>query len=96
MKNFTYYRPTTPSRRLALLDANVGQHRAAGRRHRPARPAKGVRRPADPVVSLTGIKGVAGIEEQNAGGQRSFRIGAGTKLADIAAHAGLRQSCSRR
>ena len=42
------------------------------------------------VVSLSGVKGFAGIETDNQNPPRWIRIGAGTKLADLAAHEGLR------
>jgi len=92
MKNFTYFRPNTFEQAVGLLEATYGNTEAlAGGTDLHALQKNYVAQPTR-VVSLTGIKGVAGIEEVNAGGQRSFRINAGTKLSDIASHAALRQT----
>jgi len=92
MKNFTYYRPTTAEQAVGLLEQRFGNTELLGggtdlhalQKNYIAQPAR--------VVSVGGIKGFSGIDEVNAGGQRSFKIGAGTTVAAIAAHAGLRQS----
>src|SRR5262245_38042501 len=94
MKNFTYFRPQSVEQAVALLENRFGNTEllAGGtdlldlQKEYVAQPTR--------VISLGGIKGLAGIEEVNQGGQRSFKIGAGTRLADIAGHAGLRQSCA--
>ena len=92
MKNFTYFRPATFEQAVGLLEANYGNTELlAGGTDLHALQKNYVAQPTR-VVSITGIKGVAGIEEINAGGQRSFRINAGAKLADIASHAALRQN----
>jgi xanthine dehydrogenase YagS FAD-binding subunit len=91
MKSFTYFRPTTVEQAVGLLEARFGNTELlAGGTDLHALQKNYIAQPSR-VVSLTGIKGIAGIEEINAGGQRSFRIGAGTSLAAIASHAGLRQ-----
>ena len=87
MKNFTYHQPTTIQLALPLLDEQVGQDRTPGRRHRPARPAEGVRLPAGRVVSLTALGGafreISSIAPPGSS-RRSVTIGAGVKLVDIA------------
>jgi xanthine dehydrogenase YagS FAD-binding subunit len=92
MKSFTFYRPATVEQAVGLLEPRYGNAELLGggtdlhalQKNYVAQPTK--------VISLSGIKGFSGIEEVNAGGQRSFRIGAGTTLADIAGHAGLKQA----
>ncbi|HYV39759.1 MAG TPA: FAD binding domain-containing protein [Gemmataceae bacterium] len=92
MKNFTYYRPTSVEQAVGLLEPRFGNTELLGggtdlhalQKTYVAQPAR--------VVSLGGIKGFGGIEDVNAAGGRYFRIGAGTSIADIAAHAGLRQN----
>src|SRR5437870_4139352 len=87
MKNFTYYRPTTPKEAVALLDTKWGATEllAGGtdlhdlQKEYIAKPEK--------VISLSGIAALAGIQANRTG----TTIGAGTKLADIAAHAELKQ-----
>jgi xanthine dehydrogenase YagS FAD-binding subunit len=91
MKNFTYYRPTSVEQAVGLLEPRFGNtEMLAGGTDLLALQKIYVAQPAR-VVSLTAIKGIAGIEEINAGGQRSFRVGAGTTLAAIAGHAALKQ-----
>src|SRR5271154_6759466 len=91
MKSFTYYRPNTVEQAVGLLELRFGNTELlAGGTDLHALQKNYVAQPAR-VVSLTGIKGIAGIEDINAGGQRSFRIGAGTTLAAIAGHAELKQ-----
>jgi len=85
MKNFTYYRPATAEQAVALLENRWGNTEllAGGtdlldlQKEYVAQPSR--------VVSLAGIANLAGITVD----QKSARIGAGTKLADIAAHADL-------
>src|SRR5215472_337270 len=92
MKNFTYYRPTSVEQAVGLLEERYGNTELLGggtdlhalQKNYVAQPAR--------VVSLGGVKGFAGIEEVGAGNQRAFRIGAGTTLAAIAAHEGLRRN----
>jgi xanthine dehydrogenase YagS FAD-binding subunit len=94
MKSFTYYRPSTVEQAVGLLEQSYGNTELlAGGTDLHALQKNYVAQPAR-VVSLTGIKGIAGIEELNTGGQRSFRIGAGTTLAAIAGHPGLKQHCA--
>ncbi len=86
MKNFTYFRPTTPEQAVGLLDSKWGTSEllAGGtdlldlQKEYVAQPNK--------VISLTGITTLAGIKIGD-----TVTIGAGTKLADIAAHAELRK-----
>src|SRR5437762_11599862 len=87
MKNFTYYRPATAEAAVALLDAKWGTTELLGggtdlhdlQKEYVAQP--------DKVISLTGIKELVGIKV----GNDAVTIGAGTRLADIAAHAELRK-----
>jgi xanthine dehydrogenase YagS FAD-binding subunit len=93
MKNFTYYRPTTPEAAVGLLSDKWGETEllAGGtdlldlQKEYVAQPSK--------VVSLTGLNGkFSGIQAA----EREppiFTIGAGTKLAAIAEDAQLRQYC---
>ena len=87
MKNFQYFRPSTTDQAVALLEPRWGNTEllAGGtdlldlQKEYVAQPSR--------VVSLTGINALSGIQVQ--GG--NVRIGAGTKLADIAAHAELKK-----
>jgi xanthine dehydrogenase YagS FAD-binding subunit len=92
MRNFTYFRPTTVEQAVGLLEQRFGNTELlAGGTDLHALQKNYIAQPAR-VVSLNAVKGFAGIEEVNAGNARSFRIGAGTTLAAIAGHAGLRQN----
>jgi xanthine dehydrogenase YagS FAD-binding subunit len=92
MKNFTYYRPSTAEQAVALLGDKWGDTELLGggtdlldlQKEYVAQPSK--------VVSLGGIGNFAGIQvlEKN---PPAFEIGAGTKLADIAASSDLRRDC---
>lgn len=90
MKNFKYFRPTSVEQAVGLLDTAWGTTELLGggtdlhdlQKEYVAQP--------DKVVSLTGIKELVGIKV----GGDSVTIGAGTHLADIAAHAELRKLCS--
>jgi xanthine dehydrogenase YagS FAD-binding subunit len=87
MKSFAYYRPTSTKQAVALLESKYGtvELLAGGtdlldlQKDYIAQPTK--------VVSLTGIPALAGIKA----GPNGTRIGAGTKLVDIAEHPRLRQ-----
>jgi xanthine dehydrogenase YagS FAD-binding subunit len=87
MRNFSYYRPRTAEQAVTLLDAKWGKTEllAGGtdlldlQKEYIAQPEK--------VISLGSIPSLAGIEAIKGG----YRIGAATKLADIAAHEGLRK-----
>ena len=93
MKNFTYYKPTTPEQAVGLLDEKWGTTEllAGGtdlldlQKEYVAQPTK--------VVSLSGLNGkFSGIQVA----EREppiFTIGAGTRLAAIAEDAQLRQYC---
>jgi xanthine dehydrogenase YagS FAD-binding subunit len=91
MKNFTYYRPTTPEAAVGLLDDKWGatEMLAGGtdlldlQKEYIAQPSK--------VVSIGGIGGdFTKILEYKDGG--TTKIGGGVKLADIAAHEIMRSS----
>jgi xanthine dehydrogenase YagS FAD-binding subunit len=92
MKNFTYYRPESTEQAVGLLDSSWGPTEllAGGtdlhdlQKEYVAQPEK--------VISLNGIKTLGAIETL----QRDppiIVLGAGAKLADIAAHADLRKYC---
>lgn len=86
MKNFTYYRPTTAAQAVGLLGSRWGStEMLAGGTDLLDLQKEYVAQP-DKVVSLSGIAGLSGIKL--AGGVAT--IGAGTKLAEIAAHPELR------
>src|SRR5262245_10323019 len=87
MKNFTYYKPSSVEAAVALLEQRYGNtDLLAGGTDLLALQKNYVAQPAR-VVSLTGIKGIAAIEQINQGGGNAIRIGAGATLAAIAAHA---------
>jgi xanthine dehydrogenase YagS FAD-binding subunit len=91
MKNFAYYRPGTVDQAVALLENRWGNTELLGggtdlhdlQKEYVAQPTR--------LVSLGGIKGFGAIETDAQDPPRWIKIGAGAKLADIAAHAGLRQ-----
>jgi xanthine dehydrogenase YagS FAD-binding subunit len=93
MKNFTYFRPTTVDQAVGLLENRWGNTEllAGGtdlldlQKEYIAQPTR--------VVSLGAINALTGIQVEGGENPRSVRIGAGTKLADIAANATLRQHC---
>src|SRR5271156_3065251 len=87
MKNFTYFRPATAEEAVGLLDAKWGTSELlSGGTDLLDLQKEYVAQP-DKVISLTGIKELAGITV--AGGKAV--IGAGTKLADLAGHAELQK-----
>ncbi len=87
MKNFQYFRPTTPEQAVGLLENRWGNTEllAGGtdlidlQKEYIAQPAR--------VVSLGGVGALTNITVAD----KSATIGAGVKLAQIAAHAQLRQ-----
>src|SRR5437016_4577405 len=86
MKNFTYYRPKTVKEAAALLDPKWGTAELlAGGTDLHDLQKEYVAQP-DKVVSLGGIADLTGITLTREG----YQIGASEKLADIAAHKGLR------
>jgi xanthine dehydrogenase YagS FAD-binding subunit len=93
MKNFTYYRPSTPEQAVALLEDRWGNTEllAGGtdlldlQKEYIAQPSR--------VVSLNGIAALSGIQVEGEP-PRAVRLGAATRLADIAAHPLLRQQCT--
>jgi xanthine dehydrogenase YagS FAD-binding subunit len=88
MKNFTYYRPTSAEQAVGLLDAEWGKTELlAGGTDLLDLQKEYIAQP-DKVVSLTGIKGLEGFENNRAG----LRIGAATKLAAIADSKDVRES----
>jgi xanthine dehydrogenase YagS FAD-binding subunit len=89
MKNFTYYRPATVAQAVGLLENNYGNTELlAGGTDLLALQKNYIAQPTR-VVSLNAIQNFAGISQ---GPNNQFvEIGAGVKLADIAAHALLRQ-----
>jgi xanthine dehydrogenase YagS FAD-binding subunit len=93
MKNFTYYRPTTPEQAVGLLANRWGSTELlAGGTDLLDLQKEYVAQP-DKVISLGAIPALAKIEFNREGGDRSggVTIGAGTKLADIAEHDNLRK-----
>jgi xanthine dehydrogenase YagS FAD-binding subunit len=92
MKNFTYYRPSSVDQAVGLLDATWGTTELlAGGTDLLDLQKEYIAQP-DKVVSLNGIKDLAGVQVQEKS-PPGFVIGAGTTLADIAAHAELRKFC---
>lgn len=95
MKNFTYYQPATVAQAVGLLDAKWGgTELLAGGTDLLDLQKEYIAQP-DKVISLTGIKELGGIELSPGGGSKDYagsvRIGAGVKLADIAADAHVRK-----
>jgi xanthine dehydrogenase YagS FAD-binding subunit len=87
MKNFTYYRPQTAEQAVGLLDDRWGTAELlAGGTDLLDLQKEHIARP-DRVVSLGGVAGLGGITR----GKTEIGIGAGTRLADIAAHEELRK-----
>jgi xanthine dehydrogenase YagS FAD-binding subunit len=91
MKNFTYFRPTTLEAAVGLLENRWGNTELlAGGSDLHELQKDYIAQPTR-VVSLGGINGFAGIQNDNQNPARWVKIGAGTRIADIAADAGLRQ-----
>jgi xanthine dehydrogenase YagS FAD-binding subunit len=89
MKNFTYYRPTTPAQAVGLLDNKWGTTELlAGGTDLHDLQKEYVAQP-DKVVSLGGLGQI--FTDIGPSRHRSYLVGAGAKLADIAAHPELRQ-----
>ncbi len=87
MKNFAYFRPTTPEQAVALLEARWGNtEMLAGGTDLLTLQKQYIAQPAR-VVSLNAIGGLKTI----AVGERSASIGAGVTLATISSHADLRR-----
>jgi xanthine dehydrogenase YagS FAD-binding subunit len=92
MENFSYYRPKTAEQAVGLLDAKWGTAELLGggtdlvslQKQYIAQPKK--------VISLRDVAGLDAIE-QSRGWPMTVKIGAGVKLAQLAAHAGLRSVC---
>jgi xanthine dehydrogenase YagS FAD-binding subunit len=90
MKNFTYYRPSTPEQAVALLDSKWGKvELLAGGTDLHDLQKEYVAQP-DKVVSVSGIKDFAGISLAGKPGAQALQIKAGTTLADIAENKDLR------
>src|SRR5437879_841197 len=87
MKNFTYFRPKTIQQAVGLLDNKWGSTELLGGGTDLLDLQKEYVAQPDKVISVADIQGFAGIEI----GGEAAKIGAGTKLADIAAHADLRK-----
>ena len=87
MKNFTYYRPKTAKAAVALLDERWGTSELlAGGTDLHDLQKEYIAQP-DKVVSINGIKELAGIRLNRTG----VEIGAATTLAEIAANDELRK-----
>src|SRR5438270_12275189 len=89
MDNFSFYRPTTPQQAVGLLDNKWGTAELLGggtdlvsrQKEYIARPKK--------VISLRDVAGLDHIE-QSRGWPMQFTVGAGARLAMLAAHPGLK------
>ncbi|HXG08574.1 MAG TPA: xanthine dehydrogenase family protein subunit M [Gemmataceae bacterium] len=88
MKNFTYYRPTTPEQAVGLLDSQWGTTELLGGGTDLLDLQKEYIAQPDKVISLGAVKGLTGIKTE--GGR--VVIGAGTKLAEIAEHTEIRKA----
>jgi xanthine dehydrogenase YagS FAD-binding subunit len=87
MKNFTYFRPTTAEAAVGLLENRWGNTELlAGGTDLLDRQKEYVSQPAR-VISLGAVAGIGGI----AVADKSVTIGAGVKLAEVAAHTLLHQ-----
>jgi xanthine dehydrogenase YagS FAD-binding subunit len=88
MKNFTYYRPASADQAIGLLDSKWGATELlAGGTDLHDLQKEYVAQP-DKVISLGGVKELSGIKIDKG----TVTIGAGTRLADIAAHPQLKQA----
>jgi xanthine dehydrogenase YagS FAD-binding subunit len=93
MKNFTYYRPATPAQAVGLLDKTWGTAELlAGGTDLLDRQKEYVAGP-DKVISLGGLKDFGAISSVSPPGAFPpvITIGAGAKLAEIAAHKDVRR-----
>jgi xanthine dehydrogenase YagS FAD-binding subunit len=91
MKNFTYYKPTTAEAAVGLLAPEWGTAELlAGGTDLLDLQKEYIAQP-DKVVSVNGIEGLSGVKREGKPGATSWVIGAGTKLADLAADKDLRQ-----
>jgi xanthine dehydrogenase YagS FAD-binding subunit len=87
MKNFTYYRPKTTEEAVGLLDDKYGTTELlAGGTDLLDLQKEYIAQP-DKVVSLSGVADFSGISV----GNDAVKIGAGTKLSEIARHDVLRR-----
>src|SRR5258707_10644506 len=87
MKNFVYYRPSTPKDAVALLADTWGPTELlAGGTDLLDLQKEYVAKP-DKVISLSAVKGLSAVDEAPA----AITLGAGAKLAELAAHATLRK-----
>jgi xanthine dehydrogenase YagS FAD-binding subunit len=94
VKNFTYYRPTSPDQAVGLLEDKWGKSELlAGGTDLLDLQKEYIAQP-DRVISLNGINGLAGVRVVTAedGGLRTVRIGANTTLAALAEHPVLKGS----
>jgi xanthine dehydrogenase YagS FAD-binding subunit len=92
MKNFTYYRPTTAEQAVGLLNTKWGATELlAGGTDLLDLQKEYIAQP-DNVVSLTAIKELSGIQVyRDRNPSQYVEIGAATTLAEIAAHATIKQ-----
>jgi xanthine dehydrogenase YagS FAD-binding subunit len=87
MKNFTYYRPATVAAAVGLLENNYGNTELlAGGTDLLALQKNYISQPTR-VVSLSALPNFAGVQQAD----NNVTIGAGIKLAELAANATLRQ-----
>src|SRR5262245_44194611 len=91
MRNFTYLRPTTFEQAVALLENRWGNTELlAGGTDLHDLQKEYVAQPAR-VVRLNGVKGFARVQLDTQDPPRWATIGAGTKLADLAGSAPVRE-----
>ena len=84
MKNFTYFRPTSVEQAVGLLDTKWGSTELlAGGTDLLDLQKEYVAQP-DKVISLGGVKELAGIAAMRGKPDNALRLGAGTTLAEIA------------
>ncbi len=93
MDNFVYYRPKTAEAAVGLLDAKWGTAELlAGGTDLVSLQKQYIARPKK-VISLSQVQGLDQIE-QSRGWPMTFKIGAGVKLATLAASSALRGSAA--
>jgi len=91
MRNFTYFRPTTAEAAVGLLENRWGNTELlAGGSDLHELQKDYIAQPTR-LVSLSGINGFGTIQTDAANPPQWMRIGAGAKIADIAANADIRQ-----
>jgi 4-hydroxybenzoyl-CoA reductase subunit beta len=89
MPEFTLHRPETAAEAVRLKTSDATSRYLAGGTDMIVNVRRGIEAP-ETMIDLTAIVAITEISEIS-GGDGALRIGAGVKLTDLAAHAGLRR-----